>query len=510
MAASIPRSESLLEVRGIVKRFGGATALGGVDLKVNPGEVVGLLGANGAGKSTLIKILAGLHRPDEGVILWRGEPLHPRSIHDSEAAGIAVMFQQLNVVEDLTVGEYVSLGRERTRFGLIRRRDTERFAAEALQAIGVDIPLSRSARTLSVAERELIEIARAVSMNARLVIMDEPSASLGEHEVEQLLTVVRRLKARGVAVIYVSHKLDEVLDITDRSTVLRDGKNAGDISTALADKDSLLRLMVGDRAYAMAPRERQAKTEPMLELNDISTSAGVDGVSLTVHRGEVVGVYGLMGSGRTELLRACYGLDPLTQGTMKLNGQSYRPKNPRAAVKSGLGLVPEDRVREAMIPDGSVAANLTLSAGKLIANGIFRMRAREDRLTSNAVSVIGIKVPSIGASIGSLSGGNQQKVIFGRWIAAESEVLLLDDPTVGVDVAAKADIYEIVRGLTDEGTSVLVCSSELEELLILSDRIAILHQGRLVDMVDSATADAAAVVRQSIVGAESEFPTELK
>ena len=411
MTDSTDRSEALLEVRGIVKRFGGATALDGVDLTVYPGEVLGLLGANGAGKSTLIKILAGLYRQDSGEILWRGEPLQPRSIHDSESTGIAVMFQQLNVVEDLTVGEYVSLGREHTTFGMIRRASTDKIAADALAAIGVSLPLRRSARTLSVAERELIEIARAVSMNARLVIMDEPSASLGEHEVDQLLTVIRRLKAHGVAVVYVSHKLDEVLEITDRSTVLRDGRNAGELHTRDADKDAILRLMVGDRAYKMTPRERSIKTEPVLELTDVVTHSGVNGVTLSVHRGEVVGVYGLMGSGRTELLRACYGIDPISSGHMRLHGRPYRPRTPRSAVRSGLGLVPEDRVREAMIPDGSVAANLTVSAGRRIVNaGLFRDRRREDGLAAGAVSAIGIKVPSIAAPIGSLSGGNQQKV----------------------------------------------------------------------------------------------------
>ncbi len=511
MSSSTARSEPLLEVRGIVKRFGGATALGGVDLTVYPGEVLGLLGANGAGKSTLIKILAGLHRQDGGEIRWQGELLSPRSTHDSEAAGIAVMFQQLNVVEDLTVGEYLSLGRERARLGVIRRRSTDKIAADALAAIGVDLPLRRSARTLSAAERELVEIARAVSMNARLVIMDEPSASLGEHEVERLLTVIRQLKAHGVAVVYVSHKLDEVIEITDRSTVLRDGMNAGELRTADTDKDAILRLMVGDRAYKMSPRERSIKTDPVLVLTDVTTAAGINNVSLSVHRGEIVGVYGLMGSGRTELLRACYGIDPIVSGSMTLNGRPFRPRTPRAAVRSGIGLVPEDRVREAMIRDASVAANLTIGAGRrIVRGGMFRDRHREDRLAADVVTTVGIKVPSISAPIGSLSGGNQQKVIFGRWILAESDLLLLDDPTVGVDVAAKADIYQIVRDLTDRGASVLICSSELEELLILADRIAVLHHGAVVDIVDPAAADAAVVIRQSIVGTESELPTELK
>jgi ribose transport system ATP-binding protein len=492
----------LLSARGIVKNFGGAPALDGATLEVREGEVHALLGANGAGKSTLIKILAGIHRADAGDIQWQGQTFHPRSIQDAAAKGIAVMFQQLNVVEDLTVGQYLALGREKRTFGFIHRRHSERMAREALRAVGFEVSLRRPAATLSVAERELIEIARAVSLDARLVIMDEPTASLGEHEVAQLFEVIRRLKDNGVAVVYVSHKLDEVLAITDRATVLRDGRNAGNLETSSTDKESLLNLMVGNRSLTPKSRTRTVTTEPALELINVSTSTGLRNISLRVNRGEIVGVYGLMGSGRTELLRACYGLDPIESGELLLNGKRFSPRSPRQATKAGLGLVPEDRVREAMIPDGSVAANLTLSASRRLTRGPYFDRRVEKRLANGSVKSIGIKVPSINASIGALSGGNQQKVVFGRWLVAEAKMLLLDDPTVGVDVSAKADIYQIIRDMTETGVSVLVCSSELEELLLLCDRIAILHQRRLVDIVDPHTSDAASVVRQSIVGAD--------
>lgn len=492
----------LLSARGIVKNFGGAPALDGATLEVREGEVHALLGANGAGKSTLIKILAGIHRADAGDIQWQGESFHPRSLQEASSKGIAVMFQQLNVVEDLTVGQYLALGREKRTLGFIHRRHSERMARDALKAVGFEVPLRRPAATLSVAERELIEIARAVSLDAKLVVMDEPTASLGEHEVAQLFEVIRRLKATGVAVVYVSHKLDEVLAITDRATVLRDGRNSGELETASATKESLLNLMVGDHSLRPRSRTRSVSSEPALELINVSTNTGLKDISLRVNRGEIVGVYGLMGAGRTELLRACYGLDPIESGELRLNGQLFKPRSPRAAVKAGLGLVPEDRVREAMIPDGSVAANLTLAATRRITRGPLYDRKVEQRLATESVKSIGIKVPTINALIGALSGGNQQKVVFGRWLVAEAKLLLLDDPTVGVDVGAKADIYQIIRDMTEAGVSVLVCSSELEELLLLCDRIAILHQRRLVDIVDPHTSDAANVVRQSIVGAE--------
>jgi ABC-type sugar transport system ATPase subunit len=332
--------------------------------------------------------------------------------------------------------------------------------------------------------------------------MDEPTASLGEHEVAQLFEVIDRLRARGVSVVYVSHKLEEVLAITDRATVLRDGMNAGVIETSQADKDSLLRLMVGEQPPPPAPRTRAISDEPALELIDVSTSTGLRNISLRVNKGEIVGVYGLMGAGRTELLRACYGLDPIESGELRLAGKAFRPRSARSAVKAGLGLVPEDRVREAMIPDASVASNLTLSAPSRVTHGPIFDRRLERQVAQSAVSAIGIKVPSLEAPIGALSGGNQQKVVFGRWLVSQASLLLLDDPTVGVDVAAKAEIYQIIRNATEAGTSVLVCSSELEELLLLCDRIAILHQRRLVAITDPRAADATSVIRQAIVGVE--------
>jgi len=493
----------LLEARGITKRFGGALALDEASLSLHPGEVHALLGANGAGKSTLIKVITGIHRQDAGEILFDGAVVTNRSLRDSQRAGIATMFQQLNVVEDLSVGEYLTLGREKTRFGIYQRRRGTKAARAALEQLGIDLDMRRPAATLSVAERELVEIARAVSRDARVVIMDEPTASLGGAEVERFFRVIRTLRRRDVAVLYVSHKLEEVLAITDRATVLRDGRNAGTVETAQATQDSLLDLMVGSHERH-EPVSRTVSDEVVLSLHGVSTDGGLADISLELHRGEVLGVYGLMGAGRTELLRAIYGLDRITSGTMQVAGRAVTPASASSAVRLGLGLVPEDRVREALITDLSVAGNLTLTASrKLVRRGLYSSR-RERSLAREAISRIGIKVPSIAAPITALSGGNQQKVVIGRWLVSDASILLMDDPTVGVDVAAKEEIYRLIHEATQVGTSVIVSSSELPELMRLADRVAIMHDRRIVDCVDTAGGDIEELIRESIIGSTTQ------
>ncbi|MFV0405909.1 MAG: sugar ABC transporter ATP-binding protein [Propioniciclava sp.] len=503
-AATSSVGEPILQVSGLVKTFGGEVALGGVDLTVGRGEVHALLGANGAGKSTLIKCVTGIHAPDAGDIVWRGSRRRFRTLRESIAAGMATMFQQLNVVEDLTVGGYLSLGREQLRRGIIDRGADTRMATAALARVGVELDVQAPMESLSVAERELVEIARAASLSAELVIMDEPTASLGEAEIERLFGVIESLRRDGVSVIYVSHKLKEVLAICQRATVLRDGQNAGSIDVAGATTDDLLKLMVGQQSPLRPKAARALSTHPLLELDAVSTAEGVSGVSLTVHEGEVVGLYGLMGSGRTEVLRAIYGQEPLTAGTMRLDGKPWAPSSARAAVRAGLGLVPEDRVREAMIPDASVAGNITMSAPATITSSGVVRAAREQAVARSVVADVGIKTAGVAAPITSLSGGNQQKVILGRWMAAGSSLLLLDDPTVGVDVAAKNEIYKIIEALVDQGHSVLVCSSELDEIVSLCDRVAIMHQGCIVRVVQSGEGDAESLIRHAIMGAVTE------
>jgi ABC-type sugar transport system ATPase subunit len=493
--------DPLLVADGIFKHFGGVPALTDVHLEIAAGEVHALIGANGAGKSTLIKTIAGVHRADAGQLRWRGEAIQFRNLNDAIAAGVAVMFQQLNVVNDLTVGEYLTLGRESTRGGWLSRRRTYAAAREALGRVGIDLSVRRSAATLSTAERELLEITRAVSLDARLVIMDEPTASLGQLETKRLFGVIGDLRARGVAVLYVSHRLEEILEISDRVSVLRDGRNAGDVVTADTDRDTLLELMVGSSERRAPARARRTSGEELLRVEHLSSPTGLRDIDLTLHKREVLGIYGLMGSGRTELMDALYGIAPHS-GDVFVAGARAKIRSPQRAVARGFGLVPEDRIRQGLITQATVAGNLTISAPwTTTSHGIFSLR-RERAEARRLVDQVGIKTPSISAPITALSGGNQQKVVMGRWLLTHARILLLDDPTVGVDVAAKDEIYRLIAYLADEGSGVIMCSSELDELLTLADRILIMHRGSIVASVPAHEANAEQLIRSAIVGSE--------
>ena len=491
----------LLIADGITKRFGGVPALTDVHLEVQAGEVHALIGANGAGKSTLIKVLAGVHRPDAGSMTWQGAPVEFRNLADAMAAGLAVMFQQLNVVSDLTVGEYLTLGREATQHGWLSGRRNYAAAEAALQQVGIDLPLRTSAGSLSTAERELLEITRVVSGHARLVIMDEPTASLGQVEIERLFEVVRELKSRGVAVLYVSHRLEEILALSDRVTVLRDGRNAGDVETAGADHDTLVEMMIGSGSRRRVTRTRREPGNELLRVEHLSSETGLSDINLTLYEREVVGLYGLMGSGRTELMEALYGV-ARHSGRIVVRGQDVVIDSPSDAVELGFGLVPEDRIRQGLIAEATVAANLTVAAPhKTTRHGVFSLH-KERALAEELVDEIGIKTAGVSTMITTLSGGNQQKVVIGRWLFAEAKILLLDDPTVGVDVAAKDEIYRLLLGLADEGSGVIVCSSDLDELLIVADRILVMHRGRIVASAAVDGTDAEVLVRQAILGAD--------
>jgi ribose transport system ATP-binding protein len=491
----------LLIADGITKHFGGVPALTDVHLEVQAGEVHALIGANGAGKSTLIKVLAGVHRPDAGSMTWQGAPVEFRNLADAMAAGLAVMFQQLNVVSDLTVGEYLTLGRETTQHGLLSGRRNYAAAETALQLVGIDLPLRKSAGSLSTAERELLEITRVVSGRARLVIMDEPTASLGQVEIERLFEVVRELKSSGVAVLYVSHRLDEILALSDRVTVLRDGRNAGDVETSAADHDTLVEMMIGSGSRRGVTRTRREPGNELLRVEHLSSETGLRDISLTLYEREVVGLYGLMGSGRTEFMEALYGVAHHS-GQISVRGRVATIDSPFDAVELGLGLVPEDRIREGLIGEASVAANLTVAAPhKTTRHGVFSLR-KERTLAKELVDKIGIKTAGVNTLITTLSGGNQQKVVIGRWLFADAKILLLDDPTVGVDVAAKDEIYRLLLGLADAGSGVIVCSSDLDELLTVADRILVMHRGRIVASAPVDGTDAEILVRQAILGAD--------
>jgi ribose transport system ATP-binding protein len=465
-------------MRGISKSYQGVRALREASFDVQSGEVHALLGENGAGKSTLIKILAGAVPRDSGEIRVAGELVEIDSRQDAQRLRIGVVFQHPELVDELTIADNVTLGSERSRIGFIRRRDARERTAAALRRLGVHLSPGRAAAGLRTGERQLVEIARAIVSDVRILVLDEPTASLGRREVENLFAVVRELRDQDVGIVYISHRLEEIESIADRVTVLRDGAVVATVGARSTPRAELVRMMVGREMGHAIRKESHRRDRVALEASSLSTEAGLDDVSFELHEGEVLGVYGLLGSGRTELARALAGADRISAGEIKLGGRPQRLRSPSRAVRRGIGLVPEDRMAQGLFSILSVRENVTLSGAGHYPLGIVR-RAEETDRTKEAVRQLGIRTASTESAVSTLSGGNQQKVVFGRWLVAGAKVLILDDPTVGVDVGAKEEIYRIVADLTRDGTAVLLLSSELPELIGLADRMLVLRDLRV-------------------------------
>jgi ribose transport system ATP-binding protein len=471
---------TLLCARGISKRFPGVQALDSVDLELGVGEVLAVVGENGAGKSTLMKILAGEQRADEGTILLDGEPFHVRSVSEAMSSGIALIHQELALAENLDVGSNVLLGREPSSFGFIRRRRADALAREALARVGLDVAPTTEVSGMGMGQRQLVEIAKALSSEARILIMDEPTSSLTLAETQTLFEVVDLLRARGTSVIYISHRLGEVERIADRVVVLRDGRNAGRLEKSEVTHDAMVRLMVGRDVSRVFDRTSAVQDEDALVLDGVRTMAHpAHQVSLRVRRGEIVGLAGLVGAGRTELLRAVFGIEPALDGTVKVGGRQCRTGTPGEAMQAGLALVPEDRKADGLLLEESVRTNTVLASLKRLARGIFTSRAREQDLARTMIDRLDVQPPGDTTVVGGLSGGNQQKVVLGRWLARDPEVLLLDEPTRGVDIGAKDEIYRLMDRSVRKGRAVLFASSEMEELISLADRICVMHEGRI-------------------------------
>lgn len=487
----------LLRLDDVHKSYGGVRALRGISLDVFPGEVHALVGENGAGKSTLIKVIAGAIASDLGTLTWDGTPMEVRSVAESMQLGVRVIFQHLNVLPHLTVAQNLSLGREASRLGLLRESVNRKYAAEALDRLGLDLDLDRPAGELRVAEKQLLEIARALSGDARLLIMDEPTASLGKDEVDRLLALIRELRANGIAILYISHRMPEILSLADRVTVLRDGALVGTVPSETTTEDQLIKMMVG-RELATSVRTPSGALGPeVLRVSDLHTAAGLRGVSLSVARGEILGVYGLLGSGRTELARAVFGVDRVVAGEMCVDGRPIAPKSSRQAIQLGIGLVAEDRETQGLFRNLSVRRNLTSASADLTSRLGWISSSAEKSLTSAAVRDLRIKTSGIEQSVSDLSGGNQQKVTVGRWTIRQSKVMILDDPTAGVDVGAKEDFYRLIARMAETGTAVLLMSSDLPEILRLSDRILVLYAGREAATLSGADRTEDAVVRMA-------------
>ena len=491
----------LLRMEDISKSFSGVPVLRHVDFDLERGEIVGLLGENGAGKSTLMKILSGVHTEYEGRILLEGRPVRFRFPADAHEAGIGIVHQEFNLCPNLSAMENLFLGREhRGRGGLFSYARTREAARAAFRELGAEIDPEALVRDLGVAPQQMIEIAKALSHRPKILILDEPTAAIAGREIEALFRILRDLRSRGIAVVFISHKLREVLEISDRVVCLRDGEVSGRIATSSATEDRLISLMVGrDLGDLYSPRRRGPGEEVVLEVRGLCGPPRIRDVSFHIRRGEIVGLAGLIGAGRTEVARLIMGAEKKTAGRLFLEGREVRIRHPSDAVALGIGYVTEDRKRRGLVLPMSVRENVTLAVHRLVSGplGLFRPD-RERDLADRFIRELRMKVSGPEQVVRSLSGGNQQKVLLAKWMAIRPRVLILDEPTRGIDVGAKAEVHRIIAGLADEGLAILLISSELPEILHLSDRILVMHEGRLTADLPRAEASEEAILRAAV------------
>jgi ribose transport system ATP-binding protein len=478
----------VLCMRGICKRFPGVQALQDAGLEVLPGEVHVLLGENGAGKSTLVKILCGQYAADSGGMTFAGQSIRPASPLEAERLGLVMIHQEFNLVPALTVAENVFLGHEPTRGGLIRIEAMREGARQLLAKLRCDVAPDTPVADLSVAEQQLVEIACALRQKARLLVMDEPTAALSDTEAAALFGVIRSVCRDGVPVIYISHRMKDIFAVGDRVTVMRDGRTVGTREVKGTAVGELIHLMVGRTIAEQIPKREVPIGDEVLQVDGLGRAGALSPVSLAVRSGEILGVAGLMGSGRTELARAIFGADPVDSGTVRVSGRTVSGRNPSASIGAGVGFITEDRKRQGLMLQRSVGENITLTILDDVARfGVLDLGVERER-AEGLVERLRIRLASLDQETVSLSGGNQQKVVLARWLAARCRVLLFDEPTRGIDVAAKAEIYELIGELVEQGVAVVLISSEMPELLGLADRVAVMHEGTLQGVLSRAEA----------------------
>jgi len=495
-------SEPILQITHLSKSFGGIKALDDVQLTLHKGEVLALMGENGAGKSTLMRILMGLEKADAGEIIFEGQPLKIRDVKDTLKKGISMIHQELLVVPELSVADNIFLGRETTRWlpGWIDNQDIYQKTENLLSTLSVALDPRAKMKYLSVAEMQMVEIAKAISNNARIIIMDEPTSALSDKEVAALFRIIKDLKAQGVAIIYISHKMEEIAQIADTITVLRDGQYVATKPASELDRNALITLMVGRQIDLLFPDAIRIKEEVLLSVRNLTQPGKFTDISFDLHAGEVLGLAGLMGAGRTEVARAIFGLDPLAKGDIYIKGQKVNIRTPQEAIQLGIGYVSEDRKALGCIPGMSVQHTLTLSSLKNYVNQGFIVNRLEQEAAQLMVSELHIKTAGLDQGVMQLSGGNQQKVVIGKVLLAQPDIIILDEPTRGIDIGAKHEIYKLIRQLTEKGIAILMISSELPEIIGLCDRVLVLSQGRQTALLPKEEATQQRIMEHAIHG----------
>jgi len=485
-----------LALVGAAMTFGPVVALADGTIEIRAGEIHGLVGENGAGKSTLVKILAGLYHPDAGTFTVGGSPVSFRTVADSKAAGISVIYQEPTLFPDLTVAENIFIGRQpKGLFGLISRSRMRQAASDLFAQLGVPIDPDRVAEGLSIADQQIIEIAKAISLDARVLIMDEPTAALSGVEVDRLFTVARRLRDHGAGILFISHRFEEVFGLTDRITVMRDGRYIATHATADVTVDEIVREMVGRDISQLFPKELAEVGDALLSVRGLGRAGVFAGIDFEVRSGEIVALAGLVGAGRTEVARAIFGIDPYDTGSVEFRGRRLRPHDPQAAIEAGMAFVPEDRRRQGLVMDLSVTRNATLTLRNSLATFGLINGTKERRAAEEWSARLRVKTGSPEFAVSTLSGGNQQKVVLAKWLATEPSFLIVDEPTRGIDIGTKAEVHRLISDLARRGIAILMISSELPEVLGMADRILVMHEGRITAEIARADATGEAVMR---------------
>ncbi|WP_024347974.1 sugar ABC transporter ATP-binding protein [Lacrimispora indolis] len=482
-------SNYLVELKGVTKRFPGVVAMRNMSLQIRPGEIHGLIGENGAGKSTLIKVLTGVHIPEEGTIFIEGNKVSFKNPNDAAAAGIACVYQELNIVKLLSVTDNIFINKALKKKGspFLEYTKMHEMAHEVMLSLGQDIDVKKECGSYGMGIQQMVEIAKAVLIDAKLIIMDEPTSSLGEKEVEQLMKTVRSLKEKGIAILFVSHKLEELFELCDRVTVMRDGEHILTKNTDELDNDSLISAMVGRTLDNQYPKVESETGTEALRVEHLNSAGVLRDVSFHANHGEILGFAGLVGAGRTETFRAVFGADPYDSGEIYVNGKKVTIKSPKDGIRCGMAFLTEDRKGQGLVLSQSVRTNLILSNMRNCVKGLFFDEKQIDQLAEETISDLKIKTPTADEVVGQLSGGNQQKVVIGKWINTDADIFIFDEPTRGIDVGAKVEVYNIMNRLVLAGKCVIMISSELPEIIGMSDRVIIMREGRVMGELSKKT-----------------------